>query len=465
MSDFEEFEKQLSENRQEREKERHKKRSGSGSPSHSDKRRSWSRSREKNSRSRDRRSSERSSSRDHKKHSYSPRRTKKKRTCKYWDVPPPGFEHITPLQYKAMQAAGQIPTIALLAPSTTAGVAVTPTQVPIVGSQMTRQARRLYVGNIPFGVTEESMAEFFNAQMRLAGLSQAPSNPVLAVQINQDKNFAFLEFRSVDETTQAMAFDGIIFQGQSLKIRRPHDYRPLPGISEQPAFHVPGVVSTVVPDSPHKLFIGGLPNYLNDDQVLRLSVKELLTSFGPLKAFNLVKDSATSLSKGYAFCEYVDVSATDQAVAGLNGMQLGDKKLIVQRASVGAKNSNPAAVIEAPVTLQVPGLQRLQTSGVPTEVLCLLNMVMPEELVEDEDYEEILEDVRDECCKYGGVRSIQIPRPLEGVDVAGCGKIFVEYVSAADCQKAMQALTGRKFANRVVVTKYYDPDMYHRHEF
>ncbi|XP_061568202.1 splicing factor U2AF 65 kDa subunit-like [Cololabis saira] len=459
MSDFEEFEKQLSENRQERERERHKKRSRSGSAGRGDKHRSWSKDR--SSRSRDRRSRDRrSSSREHKKHSQSPRRARKKRPCRYWDVPPPGFEHITPLQYKAMQAAGQIPTIALLATSTMSGVAAAPTPVPVVGSQMTRQARRLYVGNIPFGVTEESMAEFFNAQMRLAGLSQAPSNPVLAVQINQDKNFAFLEFRSVDETTQAMAFDGIIFQGQSLKIRRPHDYRPLPGISEQPAFHVPGVVSTVVPDSPHKLFIGGLPNYLNDDQV-----KELLTSFGPLKAFNLVKDSATSLSKGYAFCEYVDVSATDQAVAGLNGMQLGDKKLIVQRASVGAKNANPTSGSEAPVTLQVPGLQRLQTSGLPTEVLCLLNMVMPEELVDDDDYEEILEDIREECCKYGSVRSIEIPRPVDGVDVPGCGKIFVEYVSAADCQKAMQALTGRKFANRVVVTKYYDPDLYHRHEF
>uniref|UniRef100_A0A8C1WHZ2 Splicing factor U2AF subunit n=1 Tax=Cyprinus carpio TaxID=7962 RepID=A0A8C1WHZ2_CYPCA len=415
-----------------------------------------SRSRGKRSRSRERKSRDhRSSSRDHKKHSYSPRRTRKKKMCKYWDVPPPGFEHITPMQYKAMQAAGQIPNIALLAASTNVGLAVAPAQVPIVGSQMTRQARRLYVGNIPFGVTEESMAEFFNTQMRLAGLSQAPSSPVLAVQINQDKNFAFLEFRSVDETTQAMAFDGIIFQGQSLKIRRPHDYRPLPGISEQPAFHVPGVVSTVVPDSPHKLFIGGLPNYLNDDQV-----KELLTSFGPLKAFNLVKDSATSLSKGYAFCEYVDISVTDQAVAGLHGMQLGDKKLIVQRASVGAKNANPT-----PVTLQVPGLQRVQNSGLPTEVLCLLNMVMPEELLDDEDYEEILEDIREECCKYGTVRSIEIPRPVDGVEVPGCGKIFVEYVSAAECQKAMQALTGRKFANRVVVTKYYDPDMYHRHEF
>lgn len=39
------------------------------------------------------------------------------------------------------------------------------------------------------------MMDFFNAQMRLGGLTQAPGNPVLAVQINQDKNFAFLEVR------------------------------------------------------------------------------------------------------------------------------------------------------------------------------------------------------------------------------------------------------------------------------
>lgn len=54
-------------------------------------------------------------------------------------------------------AAGQIPATALLPTMTPDGLAVTPTPVPVVGSQMTRQARRLYVGNIPFGITEVSV--------------------------------------------------------------------------------------------------------------------------------------------------------------------------------------------------------------------------------------------------------------------------------------------------------------------
>ncbi len=64
-----------------------------------------------------------------------------------------------------------------------------------------------------------------------------------------------------------MAFDGIVFQGQSLKIRRPRDYQAMPGLGESPN-GVPGVISTIVGDSPFKIFIGGLPNYLTDDQVI-----------------------------------------------------------------------------------------------------------------------------------------------------------------------------------------------------
>jgi len=283
----------------------------------------------------------------------------------------------------------------------------------------------------------------------------------LACQINLEKNFAFIEFRSIDETTAAMAFDGINYLGQSLKIRRPRDYQALPGQSDSiSGLGVPGVVSTVVSDSPFKLFVGGLPNYLNEEQV-----KELLTSFGSLRAFNLVKDTASGLSKGFAFVEYADPTVTDQAIAGLNGMQLGDKKLVVQLASLGAKSQMSSGIgANMPVAVQVPGLG-FGVGGPATDVLCLMNMITTDELREEEEYEDILEDIREECNKYGAVKSIEIPRPIEGVDVPGVGKVFVEFQTVADCQRAQQALTGRKFASRVVVTSYFEPDLYHRRQF
>ena len=52
-------------------------------------------------------------------------------------------------------------------------------------------------------------------------------------------------------------------------------------------------------------------------------------------------------------------------------------------------------------------------------------MVTPEELMEEEEYEDILEDIKEECNKYGVVRSVEIPRPIEGVDVPGCGKVCI----------------------------------------
>ncbi len=55
-------------------------------------------------------------------------------------------------------AAGQVPTVGIPPPAlgeATAPLPVPPPPQP-AASQMTRQARRLYVGNIPFGISEVS---------------------------------------------------------------------------------------------------------------------------------------------------------------------------------------------------------------------------------------------------------------------------------------------------------------------
>lgn len=46
-------------------------------------------------------------------------------------------------------------------------------------------------------------------------------------------------------------------------------------------------------DAAERVFVGGLPYYLTDDQC-----KELLGSFGAIKSFDLVKDRETGTSKG-----------------------------------------------------------------------------------------------------------------------------------------------------------------------
>lgn len=44
---------------------------------------------------------------------------------------------------------------------------------------------------------------------------------------------------------------------------------------------------------------------------------------------------------------------------------------------------------QAPVQIQIPGLdvQEVQTAGPATEILCLMNMVTPEELEDEDEYD------------------------------------------------------------------------------
>ena len=51
---------------------------------------------------------------------------------------------------------------------------------------------------------------------------------------------------------------------------------------------------------------------------------------------------------------------------------------------------------------------------------------------------------------------MKVPRPSGGSrQSAGVGKIFVKYDSPESARKAMQALAGRKFADRTVVVTYF----------
>ncbi|RZC81555.1 hypothetical protein C5167_044125 [Papaver somniferum] len=65
--------------------------------------------------------------------------------------------------------------------------------------------------------------------------------------------------------------------------------------------------------------------------------------------------------------------------------------------------------------------------GIATKVVCLTEVVTADELKDDEEYEDILEDMRVEGGKFGTLMNIVIPRPQpNGEPSLGLGKAFVE---------------------------------------
>ncbi len=101
----------------------------------------------------------------------------------------------------------------------------------------------------------------------------------------------------------------------------------------------------------------------------------------------------------------------------------------------------------------------------------MLNMVTPEELVDDQDYQDILEDINDECSKYGEVEGVRVPRPVkrdakwmpgetaaaskaaaqQADEEAGVGRVFVLFKDLDGVGKALKAIAGRQFGGRTIL--------------
>lgn len=138
-------------------------------------------------------------------------------------------------------------------------------------------------------------------------------------------------------------------------------------------------------------------------------------------------------------------------------MEIGGKLLQCQLANAGPRIGGIPGLGDESMGVGgvAPVAAVLAGAAQPSEVLVLLNMVANEDLADDEEYEDILLDIREECEKFGAVVDVKIPRPTPGGgDVPGLGKCFVHFRTAADAAAAQAALAGRKFGDNTVVTSY-----------
>jgi len=75
----------------------------------------------------------------------------------------------------------------------------------------------------------------------------------------------------------------------------------------------------------------------------------------------------------------------------------------------------------------------------------------------DEDYDEFVEDIREEACKFGQVVACKIPRSKM---TSGFGFVFIEYGEATQAEMAARSLTGRQFNGQKVDSAYFNEESF-----
>lgn len=437
------------ERRSSRERERHKKRrSGSrerskGRDRDRDRERGHKGSRRSRSREKDRKKKSREKEQK-KSRSRSRSRKKDKREKKgsMWDQAPP--EGTTNVAF----------SLALGVPLVQSGL----TQALAARPVHPKKARTVFVGGLTPALTAEVLRDFFEAELPKIPDRPKTSGPAVdTVDVKMDKKYAFVEFHNSVDADIAMCMDGCKVMGNQIGIRRPTNYVPPQGPQKQ--WKVKGVLSTNVEDGPGKIFLGNLPLTMTENEVQMLA-----EAFGELSAFILSRDNATGLSKGYAFFAYSDESRTQMAITGLHGQEINGKKIACKLADNKAGNFDIAALTAGVPVAPNPVLASLQLQRMmlpmQTHILVMSDMVTPEELNDDQEYSEIVEDITEEMGRHGQVQKVIIPRPVNGNLGPEVGKIFVKYTSVDAASRAIQALNGRRFNERIISISYINEDQW-----
>ncbi|EPZ32084.1 RNA-binding domain-containing protein [Rozella allomycis CSF55] len=375
----------------------------------------------------------------------------RQRKIQNWDVPREGCENMTAMEAKKTGLFQKGPvgfTYGTNIKPNTEGVYIENTST-VVTPEMARTAKRVIFTGVEEDVDllQDKFKEFISGLMRSKSLTKSEEEPVIEVLYDSAKKAAIVEFRTPEEATGGMQLEGISYEGNVLYTRRPREFQPIPGNIDTSIAYLNNIIENLSIDSVSRIYVGELAPFVNDEHLF-----EIFKHFGEIKNFFLVKDL------GFAFIEYEEEKAADAALE-MNGFEFCDKHLVVAKSN--CDNLEQFGInlmyIALPPLINIDLLAASIAVALeePSCILVLMNMVANEDLLDDEEYNEIMEDVKEVCSTYGKVENIIMPRPVPGQNVMGVGRVYIQYVSSEEAKRAVLGLAGRKYGDRTIIAGFY----------
>ncbi|KAI3875735.1 hypothetical protein MKX03_023658 [Papaver bracteatum] len=272
-------------------------------------------------------------------------------------------------------------------------------------------ARRLYVGNLHFNITEEQLRQVFEP-FGAVELVQLP----LDQETGQCKGFGFVQFARLEDARAAQSLNGQLdIAGRIIKVS---------AVSDQVGMQEFGVNAGDFDDDDG----GGLTLNACSRAILmsKLDRSGTTSSLVPVVNGASLALPATSVLGG--------APAINPLVAAFG------------QASIPALPGLPGSTL--PVTaVSVPPIDSV---GVPSECLILKNMFDPTSETEPDFDLDIKDDVQDEVSKFGTVKHIF-------VDKNSAGHVYLRFETTTSAMSAQCALHGRWFAGKMITAAYMLP--------
>jgi splicing factor U2AF subunit len=269
-----------------------------------------------------------------------------------------------------------------------------------------------------------------------------------------------------------------------------------------------------------RLYVGNLPSHLplNElaltDYFVQMMRHLRFTTPEPVLSVSLHQE------RTYCFVEFRSVADTDAVLQIMNGAEMGDRRIRISRpkdyapgppevqdfivgyppgsykpprvgldtptadpsARLAAIPTVPADTIESVLPTLIPALglgsrTLIDHATSASPVVIITNIVDEDELVDEEVWLDVVDDVREECAKFGSVERVILPRPVAPLGVSDeidestgekldthdlgpwsdpddLGKVFVIMASSDEAAKVIEALDNHVYHKKKILVQY-----------
>ncbi|KAJ4883134.1 CC1-like protein [Raphanus sativus] len=359
-----------------------------------------------------------------------------------------------------------------------------------------RDQRTVFAYQMPLKATERDVYEFFSKAGKVRDVRL-----IMDRNSRRSKGVGYIEFYNVMSVPMAIAMSGHMFLGQPVMVKPSEAEKNLAQSNT-----TTGVVGGTGPVD-RKLYVGNLHYNMTE-----LQLRQIFEQFGPIELVQMPYDLVSGQCKGYGFIQYAQFEHAKAAQTALNGqLEIAGRTIKVSFVSehIGTQDANPksadfddddggglalnaqrrvqlmqkldrtgvAANIVGPfgvpaingAALNQPGMNPgfptsvLPTTaspafvtepvGQPSQCLLLKNMFDPATETELDFDDEIREDVRQECSKYGQVNHIY-------VDKKSAGFVYLRFETVQAAAAAQRAMHMRWFAQKMISATFMPPNEY-----